>query len=94
MLPIGLSDSPGAALVKLYCPKCCDVYEPKARRHSHVDGCYFGTGFPHMLFMVSRALSCLLMNVFEWAFETVGIRKASLVHWRYLRLNTQERKVL
>lgn len=52
MLPLGLSDVPGEAMVKSYCPKCMDVYTPKSSRHHHTDGAYFGTGFPHMLFMV------------------------------------------
>lgn len=52
LLPIGLSDTPGEAMVKLYCPKCQDVYTPKSSRHHHIDGAYFGTSFPHMVFMV------------------------------------------
>lgn len=91
ILPIGLSDIPGEATVKTFCPRCNECYipkvcrpKPKAKprasapllpcsargqlavspsitrnpcpqqqaRHQHVDGAYFGTTFPHMLFAV------------------------------------------
>lgn len=49
---LGLSDVAGQDTVKLYCPRCLDVYEPVAGTNAaSVDGAYFGTGFPHMVFM-------------------------------------------
>lgn len=30
-LPIGLSDIPRASTVKIYCPKCEDVYDPRSK---------------------------------------------------------------
>ena len=53
VLPIGLSDQPGKEMVKLYCPKCRDVYIPKSSRHHQLDGAFFGSGFPHMFFMMN-----------------------------------------
>lgn len=52
LLPVGLSDLPFRSPVKLYCPRCEDLYSPKSSRHGSIDGAFFGTSFPHMLFMV------------------------------------------
>jgi len=56
LLPIGLSDMPEQNTVKIYCPCCGELYNPRLNRHFHLDGAYFGTTFPHMLFAVHPEL--------------------------------------
>ncbi|TPX61225.1 hypothetical protein PhCBS80983_g01302 [Powellomyces hirtus] len=51
VLPCGLADTPGIKCVKLYCPRCEDVYSPVARRHLAIDGAHFGTTFPHLFLL-------------------------------------------
>lgn len=57
LLPLGQSDLPNQNMVKLYCPKCEDIYNPKSTRHSSIDGAYFGTSFHSILFQVYPALN-------------------------------------
>ena len=52
VLPIGTSDRLGEETVKIYCPRCNEIYNPRLLKHSYVDGASFGRTFPHMFFMV------------------------------------------
>ncbi|KAJ2831871.1 casein kinase 2 regulatory subunit [Coemansia furcata] len=51
LIPVGLSDVAFKEKVKLYCSRCEDIYCPKSRKHGRLDGAYFGTGLPHMIFL-------------------------------------------
>eukprot|EP00418_Pyrodinium_bahamense_P088992 CAMPEP_0179038126 /NCGR_PEP_ID=MMETSP0796-20121207/14475_1 /TAXON_ID=73915 /ORGANISM="Pyrodinium bahamense, Strain pbaha01" /LENGTH=253 /DNA_ID=CAMNT_0020734439 /DNA_START=67 /DNA_END=828 /DNA_ORIENTATION=+ len=47
VLPIGTSEEPRSAQVKIFCPKCEQVYAPKGK-HKELDGAHFGTSFPQI----------------------------------------------
>jgi len=51
MLPIGETNVPGLRCVKLYCPRCQEVYQPINRFFENIDGSFFGTSFPHLFLM-------------------------------------------
>ncbi|KIO32749.1 hypothetical protein M407DRAFT_241237 [Tulasnella calospora MUT 4182] len=55
--PCGRTDLPGLDTVKLYCPNCNDIYTPPSSRFQGVDGAFFGTTFPHLLFQTFRELA-------------------------------------
>ncbi|PSS11594.1 Casein kinase II subunit beta-4 isoform 2 [Actinidia chinensis var. chinensis] len=50
-LPVGQSDIPRQSTVKIYCPKCEDIYSPRSRFQNNIDGSYFGSTFPHLFLM-------------------------------------------
>lgn len=50
LLPIGLSYNIGEGTVKVYCPRCCDVYET----NQSIDGAYFGPDFPIYFLKANR----------------------------------------
>ena len=48
VIPIGLSETLKHSRVKIFCPKCEEVYLPK-RKCQDVDGAFFGNSFPHLM---------------------------------------------
>jgi casein kinase II subunit beta len=48
VIPVGMSNEIRTSRVKVFCPRCSDVYYPKDR-NIELDGAYFGSSFPHVL---------------------------------------------
>ncbi|KAK4523740.1 hypothetical protein GAYE_SCF00G1636 [Galdieria yellowstonensis] len=50
VVPVGLSDTPRQNTVKVFCPRCWDIFSPRSRSHCTLDGAYWGTTFAHLFF--------------------------------------------
>uniref|UniRef100_A0A1D1YEH9 Casein kinase II subunit beta n=1 Tax=Anthurium amnicola TaxID=1678845 RepID=A0A1D1YEH9_9ARAE len=50
-LPVGIYDIPRNGSVKIFCPKCEDLYLPRCKYQNNMDGAYIGTTFPHLYLM-------------------------------------------
>lgn len=61
VLPIGVSEELSTSRVKVYCPRCQDVYTPR-QKQLDIDGAYFGSSFPHV-FLKVRTLSRVSNNL-------------------------------
>lgn len=87
LLPVGLSDKPGVASVKLYCPNCEDLYNPKSSRHASIDGAFFGTSFPAMFLQTFPNL-VPTHNVEMYVPKIFGFQmhsEAQMTRWRALK---------
>lgn len=87
LLPIGLSDTPRVESVKLYCPNCEDIYNPKSSRHASIDGAFFGTSFPAMFLQTypelvpSHNTEIFTPKIFGFQIH----ENAQLTRWRTLQ---------
>lgn len=54
-LPVGMSENLRHSRVKIFCPRCEDVYTPK-KKCTNVDGAYFGCSFPHFFLQANPDL--------------------------------------
>jgi len=59
VLPIGLSNDKKYSRVKVFCPRCEEIYNPK-QRLKDMDGAYFGINFPQLFLMV-----LIFKNIFK-----------------------------
>lgn len=50
-LPVGESDLFGVSRVKIFCPRCEEIYSPRLKLEGSVDGACFGTTFPHLFLL-------------------------------------------
>ena len=50
MIPMGCATDPKCGAVKLFCPKCRNVFNCE-KKYRHIDGAYFGPTFPNFFFM-------------------------------------------
>ena len=46
LIPMGTTLRARRHTVKLFCPRCCDIYS--AQKDVIIDGCHFGPAFPHI----------------------------------------------
>jgi len=95
VLPLGLHDLPDHSYVKLYCPKCEDIYHPPAQHNASLDGAYFGTSFPGMLFqsypkhLPRRTSEQFCLKMFGFKIHN----QASLVRWQQRRREEMEKEL-
>ena len=50
MAPVGLSDAANVSTIKLFCPRCLDIYEPASKQLRTLDGCSYGKTAAHLMF--------------------------------------------
>ena len=91
VLPIGMSEDLSIARVKVYCPKCKEVYIPRMR-FVDVDGAYFGCSFPHIFLQTFS--DCIPKDKPEmyvpkiYGFTIFG-KKGSKYEGKYINSNNQ-----
>lgn len=73
VLPIGLSDELRTSRVKVFCPKCEEVYIPKFKS-INVDGAYFGTSVSHIFLKTFKEAVVLPPRIFHYEPKIHGFK--------------------
>ena len=89
VLPIGITDQKGKSPVKLYCPKCQEIYRPRSARHENIDGAAFGTTFANLFFLVFPEIKPP-KNAAKYVPRVFGYKLHKTWHQRALKANKEE----
>ena len=74
-MPNGLNDKLRENRVKIYCPKCEEMYIPQSSTN-RLDGAYFGSALAHIFFQVYEKLIVLPPKVYFYEPQLLGFRIA------------------
>ncbi|KAK8801913.1 hypothetical protein WA158_006308 [Blastocystis sp. Blastoise] len=64
LIPAGQDDAPGIDPVKVFCPRCKELYYPSDPRVAYMDGAFFGTTFAHMFILSYPECTSLLPKTY------------------------------
>jgi casein kinase II subunit beta len=67
--------------VKLFCPRCREVYEPPSAYHRALDGAYWGATFPHLFLMAFPELEPEGQDSTAYEPRVFGFRVATREPW-------------
>jgi casein kinase II subunit beta len=90
LIPMGFSLEPELDTVKVWCPKCHDVYNGK----SNLDGAYFGPDLPMMYLKITGAslrfqVYSKFLEGYEDGSEHIPRIKQRLVRWGEMDFDTE-----
>lgn len=95
VLPIGLHEKPNRDCVKLFCPKCEDVYHPVSRAQSVIDGAFFG-GTAAILLFQSYPKHLPRRSSEQFVLKLYGFKlhdHAQLARWQQNQREEMERQL-
>ena len=76
VIPVGLSEDLSISRVKIFCPRCMEVYVPRLK-FVDIDGAYFGCSFPNVFFQTFPELlpteKCVKYVPRIFGFKIVGM---------------------
>lgn len=94
VLPVGFDNRIGIAGVKVFCPRCKDIYIPNRQiLNGRIDGAFFGTTFPHLFLMTySEYIPREKIITYEQKVFGFKIHPSSDVY-RYNRFEALQKKI-